>query len=269
MKNLMRLVVVALVAIAFGGTCMASSPAKNKSYNEDKTVEVRRNIGKISSIEVEAPVKVVYVQNSTPSLRLVGKKEYVDNIVVTQDGGELEFGAKDSKVYNGRNYNGSHKGNFDFSDFMVVAYVSSPSLSSVSVESAGAFESTTPMRMNDIKFDLEGAANVNISNLNCNRLKLEVEGAAVLNVNATAKNADLGFEGAVNANLTLSNTTRTNVNVEGVANVGIHFINGGTADCNVEGLGKLTLSGTLRNLRKEVSGMSHIYTSKLKFTDVK
>lgn len=267
MKNLMRLMVVAILAIVSYATCMASSPAKEKVGGQ--TVEVSREIGNINSMEIEAMVWVVYEQNATPSLRLVGRKEYVENIVVTQDGDKLEFTAKNNKLYDSKNAKGMGNGRMNFDDMLVVAYVSSKSLKSVSVSSAGAFESKTPMRMDDISFEMDGASKVNIGNLKCGRLDFDVSGAAVLTANATAKSANLVFEGAVNANMILSNTSRTDVDVEGVANVDIQFVNGGTADCNVEGLGSLRLSGTLRRLTKEVSSMSHIYTSKLKITDVK
>ncbi len=190
--------VVIALALAFAGAVGAWA-------QNDKVSEVRK-VDAFSSIEVVSVATIYFTQSDTYSLKIEGKEKYVKTTTTVVKDNCLVIGFKD-RDKQGRNRKEG-----------VTVYLSAPDLKDVEFSGVGSFNSNEPLKLGDVKFQVEGVGKVNVKDLTCNKLKVELEGVgkADIHVNCDYLSADIDGVGSV----TLSGTAgRADISKDGIGSV--------------------------------------------------
>lgn len=181
------------------GTLYAASNEKNENVSEVRKVEA------FSSIEVTSVATIYFTQSNTYSFKIEGLEEYVKTTTSVVKNGCLVIGVKEGDKNRNRK-----KG--------VTIYLSAPDLKEMEFTGVGSFNCDTPLKLDEVKFQVEGVGKVNVKDLTCRSLKVGLEGVgnADIRVNCDYLSANLDGVGHV----TLSGTAgKADISKDGVGGV--------------------------------------------------
>lgn len=191
-------ITLSCIFAAITGTLYAADNEKNENVSEVRKVEA------FSSIEVTSVATIYFTQSNTYSFKIEGLEKYVKTTTSVVKDGCLVIGFKNN---NERNRN---KG--------VTIYLSAPDLKEVEFTGVGSFNCDKPLKLDDVKFQVEGVGKVNVKDLKCRSLKVGLEGVgkADIHVNCDYLSAHLDGVGHV----TLSGTAgKADISKDGVGGV--------------------------------------------------
>lgn len=160
MKSLV--ITLSLLFAAVAGTVYAA--------NGDAKVSEVRKVSAFSSVEVASVATVYFTQSDTYSLKIEGKEKYVTTTSTEVKDDCLVIGFKDGDKKT-RNRNDG-----------VTIYLSAPDLKEVEFTGVGSFNCETPLKLDDVTFEVEGVGKLNIDDLTCNNLKVQLEGVGKANI---------------------------------------------------------------------------------------
>ncbi|MCD8092020.1 MAG: DUF2807 domain-containing protein [Bacteroides sp.] len=160
MKSLV--ITLSLLFAAVAGTVYAA--------NGDAKVSEVRKVSAFSSVEVTSVATVYFTQSDTYSLKIEGKEKYVTTTSTEVKDDCLVIGFKDGDKKT-RNRNDG-----------VTIYLSAPDLKEVEFTGVGSFNCETPLKLDDVTFEVEGVGKLNIDDLTCNNLKVQLEGVGKANI---------------------------------------------------------------------------------------
>lgn len=192
-------ITLSCIFAAITGTVYAAS-----NERDDKVSEVR-NVEAFSSIEVTSVATIYFTQSNTYSFKIEGQEKYVKTTTSEVKDGCLVIGFKNKNNENNRNKS-------------VTIYLSAPDLKKVEFTGVGSFNCDAPLKLDDVKFQVEGVGKVNVKDLTCHSLKVDLEGVgnADIHVNCDYLSAHLGGVGHV----TLSGTAgKADISKGGVGGV--------------------------------------------------
>ncbi|ADV44053.1 GIN domain-containing protein [Bacteroides helcogenes] len=188
-------IIIALL-LAFAGGALA----------QDAKVSEIRKVDNFSSIEVVSVATVYFTQSDTYSLKIEGKEKYVKTTTTSVSNGILTIGIKDGD----KEVRNRKEG--------VTIYLTAPDLKNVEFTGVGSFNCEKPLKLNAVKFQIEGVGKVNVKDLTCRTLKVELDGVgkAAINVDCDYLSADVDGVGSV----TLSGTAgKADISKDGIGRV--------------------------------------------------
>lgn len=158
-----------------------------KANTDDNNVSEVRKVEAFSSIEVTSVATVYFTQSDTYSLKIEGKEKYVKTTTTVVNDGRLVIGFKDGDKESRNRKEG------------VTIYLSAPDLKNLGFTGVGSFNCEKPLKLDDVKFQVEGVGKVNVKDLTCNTLRVGLEGVgkADINVNCDYLSANLDGVGSV------------------------------------------------------------------------
>lgn len=199
MKTL--LMTVSFLFAAMTGTKCASSDAGIK-------VSETRKVEAFSSIEVSTVANIYFTQSDTYSLKIEGKEKFVKQTKISVRNSVLSIDCeqnKDAKT----NRNNTKK---------VDVYITAPDLQKVNFSGVGSFNCNTPLKLNDVKFEVEGVGNVKVANLKCKTLSIDLEGVGNADIHVNCDRLKASVDGV--GHIVLSGTAGTaNISKDGVGSV--------------------------------------------------
>lgn len=270
MKTLRHLSVL-LLLLAVGGVCMACYSSKDLKAG-GKCVTVTRNVGYFSKVDASGSADIEFVQGKERAMRIVGPKQLVDNIVVEKKGETLYISHNSNSVTS-------------FFDSDVTLYIYSPDLTEVNLRGTVSFDVKGALDTDKLKVSVMGSGEADFGSIVCDAINFEVRGSGDISAkridtkNAVANvfgsgNLDFDFLKADNVQFTvsgsgdldamLSQVKTMQLNVVGSGDMDIKAQNCGVANCTSAGSGSITLSGTMRDVVKNVTGSGDIDTSNLR-----
>lgn len=270
MKTL-RLLSVLLLLLAVGGVCMACYSSKDLKAG-GKRVTVTRDVGYFSKVDASGSVDIEFVQGKEKAMRIVGSKQCVDNIVVEKKGETLYVSHKSNSV-------------ISFFDDDVTLYIYSPDLTEVNLRGSVSFDVKGALDTDNLKVSVMGSGEADFDSIVCDAVNFEVRGSgdigakridtknAVANVFGSgdldfdflkADNVQFAVSGSGDLDAMLSQVKTMQLNVVGSGDMDIKAQNCGVANCTAAGSGSITLSGTMRDVVKNVTGSGDIDTSNLR-----
>lgn len=270
MKTL-RLLSVLLLLLAVGGVCMACYSSKDLKAH-GKRVTVTRDVGYFSKVDASGSVDIEFVQGKEQAMRIVGSKLCVDNIVVEKKGETLYVSHKSNSVTS-------------FFDDDVTLYIYSPDLTEVNLRGSCSFDVKGALDTDNLKVSVMGSGEADFDSIVCDAINFEVRGSgdigakridtknAVANVFGSgdldfdflkADNVQFAVNGSGDLDAMLSQVKTMQLNVVGSGDMDIKAQNCGVANCTSAGSGSITLSGTMRDVVKNVTGSGDIDTSNLR-----
>lgn len=270
MKTL-RLLSVLLLLLAVGGVCMACYSSKDLKA-DGKRVTVTRDVGYFSKVDASGSADIEFVQGKERAMRIVGPKQFVDNIVVEKKGETLYISYKSNSV-------------ISFIDGDVTLYIYSPDLTEVNLRGSVSFDVKGALDTDNLKVSVMGSGEADFDSIVCDAINFEVRGSgdisakridtknAVANVFGSgdldfdflkADNVQFAVSGSGDLDAMLSQVKTMQLNVVGSGDMDIKAQNCGVANCTSTGSGSITLSGTMRDVVKNVTGSGDIDTSNLR-----
>lgn len=173
MKTL--LITLSLIFAATTGTVYAGD-------GDAKVSEVRK-VATFSSIDITSVATVYFTQSDTYSLKIEGKEKYVKATATTVKNGRLVIGFKD----NDRETRSRKDG--------VKIYLSAPDLKEMEFSGVGSFNCEKPVKLDNVKFLVEGVGKVNVADLTCHTLKVELEGVGKADINVRCDDLSVDVNG--------------------------------------------------------------------------
>lgn len=270
MKTLRHLSVLLLLLVV-GGVCMACYSSKDLNAH-GKRVTVTRDVGYFSKVDASGSVDIEFVQGKEQAMRIVGSKQFVDNIVVEKKGETLYVSHKSNSV-------------ISFFDADVTLYIYSPDLTEVNLRGSCSFDVKGALDTDNLKVSVMGSGEADFGSIVCDAINFEVRGSgdigakrvdtknAVANVFGSgdldfdflkADNVQFAVSGSGDLDAMLSQVKTMQLNVVGSGDMDIKAQNCGVANCTSAGSGSITLSGTMRDVVKNVTGSGDIDTSNLR-----
>ena len=270
MKTLRHLSVL-LLLLAVGGVCMACYSSKDLKA-DGKRVTVTRDVGYFSKVDASGSADIEFVQGKERAMRIVGPKQFVDNIVVEKKGETLYISHKSNSVTS-------------FFDDDVTLYIYSPDLTEVNLRGSVSFDVKGALDTDNLKVSVMGSGEADFGSIVCDAINFEVRGSgdisakridtknAVANVFGSgdldfdflkADNVQFAVSGSGDLDAMLSQVKTMQLNVVGSGDMDIKAQNCGVANCTSAGSGSITLSGTMRDVVKNVAGSGDIDTSNLR-----
>lgn len=172
--------------------------------NGDIKVSEIRRVEAFSSIEVTSVATIYFTQSNAYSLKIEGKEKYVNTTTTAVKNGCLVIGLEDGKKNNRKEG--------------VTIYLSAPDLKEVEFTGVGSFNCEKPLKLDNVKFAIEGVGKLNVKDLTCHKLSVKLEGVgkADIHVNCNYLSAKLDGVGHV----TLSGTAGyANISKDGIGGV--------------------------------------------------
>ncbi|WP_443925182.1 head GIN domain-containing protein [Prevotella sp.] len=270
MKTLRHLSVLLLLLVV-GGVCMACYSSKDLNAH-GKRVTVTRDVGYFSKVDASGSVDIEFVQGKEQAMRIEGPKQLVDNIVVEKKGETLYVSYKSNSV-------------ISFFDDDVTLYIYSPDLTEVNLRGSCSFDVKGALDTDNLKVSVMGSGEADFDSIVCDAINFEVRGSgdigakridtknAVANVFGSgdldfdflkADNVQFAVSGSGDLDAMLSQVKTMQLNVVGSGDMDIKAQNCGVANCTSAGSGSITLSGTMRDVVKNVTGSGDIDTSNLR-----
>ena len=159
-----------LMTISFLFAAMAGT--RCASYDKGNEVTEVRKVEAFSSIQVTAVASVYFTQGSAYSLKIQGKEKLVNKIKISVNNGLLSIDSE-------RDKNGNINGNNG-----VDIYITAPDLKSVDFTGVGSFNCKTPLKLNDVKFTVEGVGKLKVDDLKCKSLNVDLQGVGKADIHA-------------------------------------------------------------------------------------
>lgn len=191
-------ITLSLLFAAVAGTVYAA--------NGDAKVSEVRKVSAFSSVEITSVATVYFTQSDTYSLKIEGKEKYVTITSTEVKGDRLVIGFKNGDKQS-RNRNDG-----------VTIYLSAPSLKEVEFSGVGSFNCEKPLKLDDVKFEVEGVGKLNIADLTCNNLRVELEGVGKANIHVHCDYLSANLDGV--GHVTLSGEAgRADISKGGIGGV--------------------------------------------------
>ena len=196
MKTL--LITLTFLFVVIANTVYAAND-KNSEVSEVRKVEA------FSSTNMTSVATVHFIQSDTYSLKIEGKEEYVKNISSSVNNGCLVTGFKNKKENRSKKYG-------------VTIYLSAPDLKKVEFTGVGSFNCKTPLKLEDVKFAIEGVGNLNVKDLTCKSLTITLEGVGDADIHVDCDRLRASVEGV--GSVKLSGTAGiTDISKSGIGRV--------------------------------------------------
>ena len=203
---------------------LTKESVKGNGIITEKTFEV----GDFSRVELSVPADVTYTLSDTPSVLVRVDENLMEKITVSEENGLLTVKPTEKSFRNFKK---------------LEIRLSSSSLASLQCDGAVDFNCAGPVRSETFSLECNGAAEVEMENLDAKTVSFVVNGAGDIDVSlADADQVSLKISGAGDANLS-GKTREVQVEVNGAGDVDLSRLD-------------------YENLVKKVNGMGSVKTAK-------
>lgn len=231
----------------------------------DERISQKRDIdARVAKVQLGGVIDLHIKQGATPSLVLIGDKEQVAKVVITQNGDTLNIDSE-----------GTSKWHFGHSKkYNVRAELTVPNLKELASHGVGATQ-VQGFTGNELKLSLDGAGSVNVDSayknliarlggvgsmtlkpVNADQVDLKLRGAGHIDINGTSKvlRADLGGVGSLDAQNLVADAVE--LDMSGLGGAKVHAKN--SAKVKLSGMGSATVYGNPGTRSADAKGMGSI-----------
>lgn len=176
------------------------------AWAQNSKVSEVRKVDAFSSIEITSVATIYFTQSDTYSLKIEGKEKYVKitSTVVKDDCLIIGFKGGDKQSRNLKEG--------------VTIYLSAPDLKEMEFTGVGNFNCEKPLKLDNVKFQVEGVGKLNVKDLTCKSLKVNLEGVGSADINVDCDYLSASLDGV--GHVTLSGTAgKADISKSGVGGV--------------------------------------------------
>ena len=246
-----NLILCGVLAATVLSSCVYRSEVLGKRVVLDST----RKTDVFNKVTLFASCNVHYKQGDTCSVRVVGDKQLVKNLITQVINNELQIRMKP--------YKGDLMRLLNKTELNV--YVTSPDLLAVKVAGSGDFEATGTVDTDTMRIALTGSGDMDFANLICDRVEATLRGSGDVELkNVQADYTNLNLLGSGDMKVNLKNARNADASLTGSGDLKVGFDNCGIVNCKLLGSGDIELKGRIRQLNQNSTGSGDIETSGLK-----
>ena len=246
-----NLILCGVLAATVLSSCVYRSEVLGKRVVLDST----RKTDVFNKVTLFASCNVHYKQGDTCSVRVVGDKQLVKNLITQVINNELQIRMKP--------YKGDLMRLLNKTELNV--YVTSPDLLAVKVAGSGDFEATGTVDTDTMRIALTGSGDMDFANLICDRVEATLRSSGDVELkNVQADYANLNLLGSGDMKVNLKNARNADASLTGSGDLKVGFDNCGIVNCKLLGSGDIELKGRIRQLNQNSTGSGDIETSGLK-----
>ena len=246
-----NLILCGVLAATVLSSCVYRSEVLGKRVVLDST----RKTDVFNKVTLFASCNVHYKQGDTCSVRVVGDKQLVKNLITQVINNELQIRMKP--------YKGDLMRLLNKTELNV--YVTSPDLLAVKVAGSGDFEATGTVDTDTMRIALTGSGDMDFANLICDRIEATLRGSGDVELkNVQAGYANLNLLGSGDMKVILKIVRNTAVSLTGSGDLKVDFDGCGIVNSKLLGSGDIELKGRIKQLTQNTTGSGDIETSGLK-----
>ena len=246
-----NLILCGVLAATVLSSCVYRSEVLGKRVVLDST----RKTDVFNKVTLFASCNVHYKQGDTCSVRVVGDKQLVKNLITQVINNELQIRMKP--------YKGDLMRLLNKTELNV--YVTSPDLLAVKVAGSGDFDAPGTVDTDTMRIALTGSGDMDFANLICDRVEATLRGSGDVELkNVQADYANLNLLGSGDMKVNLKNARNADASLTGSGDLKVGFDNCGIVNCKLLGSGDIELKGRIRQLNQNSTGSGDIETSGLK-----
>lgn len=247
-----NLLIVAVAAMLLQ-SCMVRFNGKNSGATPAASAEEAMNTAVVEAakgftcIEACGSFDIYYMQDSVTSVKLKGDTASIRRTVVDCDGTTLKIYEADDKEFSS-----SH-------DYDVDIYITSPSLTGVSMHGSGDFTTKGAVTTSGMAIAVVGSGDIRFDGLNTGTLTASVAGSGNVTVNrAGAKTVEASISGSGDIRFNGVKTGKMTASVAGSGNIKVKHADIDKAECTVAGSGNITLNGRVGQCDRGVAGSGSV-----------
>ena len=229
---------------------------KDNTLFGEKYVTEWRSLKGFEELEISGSPTVHYNQADSFSVKVKGTESQVENIITEMNGKTLVI---------------RNKGKFGMfnlqlgEDDELAVYVTSPDLTSISLNGSGDFISRQRIDTDNMDVTLRGSGDIQVDDLICDRCHVELIGSGDIDLaSVEAQEASAVLIGSGDIDLCLQKVDDTRLSLKGSGDITVEFSKGcGSVDCDLRGSGDITLEGKVKKFSQYKSGSGDIDVDKL------
>lgn len=247
--NLLIVAVAAMLLqscmVRFNGKNSGATPAA--STEEAMTNAAGAAAKGFTRIEAYGSYDIYYMQDSATTVRLEGDTACIRRTVVKCDGTSLKIHeAADNKFFNDR-------------DNDVDIYITSPSLTGVSMYGSGDFTTKGAVTTSGMAIAVGGSGDIRFDGLNTGKLTVSVAGSGDVKVDrAGAKTVDASVAGSGDIGFNGVKTGKMTATIAGSGDIKVEHANIDKAECTVAGSGDIIINGRVGQCDRSVAGSGSV-----------
>lgn len=253
-----RYLLVAGILLAAGvvvTSCVSELRRLSTVGDDGPQMSESRQLKGFEEIEISGSPTVYYTQGEEFSVKVVGPKGYVDDILTEVKGNTLSV--------RNRGKIGIINIHRDYDDAAV--YVSSPDLTAVRVNGSGDFKSEQRVDTDKLLIVLRGSGDIDFKDIICDHCSTELTGSGDIDIERLeARTSMVTLIGSGDIEVNQWRVTDTDVALRGSGDIEVNFMEGcQRAKCQLTGSGDVRLSGQLGQYSGEKHGSGDINIDKL------
>lgn len=238
----------------FGILVLTSCACNGVQVNTGKPRQFSKSLAvtEFDRIQEEGSMDIVYIQDSSCSVRIVGPEDRVRNVTAKVSRGTLVLSEHDHhQVYVDL---------FSY-DRGLTAYISSPNLLGVGLSGSGDFSAKGKIDTDDLEIALKGSGDADFGEIICDRLQASLSGSGDLKISRLAAST-LFVDGSGSGDVSLGKVRswKVLVDLSGSGDASLALDHGGEVGVTLSGSGDLTLKGNWNHLQQRVTGSGEVNT---------
>lgn len=260
-----KIMTIALMCAMTMVTTISCSSEKVNGYLGSKKlsgeiVTQDRSVKGFDKIVIDGCPTVYYVQGTKTSVVVKADKALIKNIKTTANGSTLSISYEDDTNISSFVFGGS----IDMDDAMKI-YVTSPDITSVTLNGSGDFKSEKKVDTDNMDITLKGSGDIDFKSLICDNLSTTLVGSGDIDIKqADALKADMQLVGSGDMDINLANTKTTNIVLKGSGDIKIGFDNCNAVSSQLMGSGDITLKGDVKSLNRDEIGSGDCNVNQLR-----
>ncbi len=244
---------IAAVAAMLLQSCMVRFNGKNSgatpaaSTEEAMTNAAGAAAKGFTRIEAYGSYDIYYMQDSATAVRLEGDTACIRRTAVKCDGTTL-------KIYEaaGNDFFNDHDNDVDI-------YITSPSLTGVSMYGSGDFTTKGAVTTSGMAIAVGGSGDIRFDGLNTGKLTVSVAGSGDVKVDrAGAKTVDASVAGSGDIGFNGVKTGKMTATIAGSGDIKVEHANIDKAECTVAGSGDIIINGRVGQCDRSVAGSGSV-----------
>lgn len=255
-----NIILIALTLLALTTT----SCIRHASEVYGDTVTTTPVINNFSTVVVKGGnITVHYTQGKSVTAKITGPESRVSEISLTVDNGTLTVdGQGKGLIGNGRWLSiGSESSN---KLGAVDIYITSPTLTDVSMAGSGDFKCDQPITVDALNVLVAGAGDIDFSTIHARKLDVGLAGAGDISIkDVTDADLSIRVSGAGDIDFTATHSNKIELSLSGAGDMEGQLNDCGDVSITMAGAGEAELKGTARTLTKQLSGAADLDTKKL------
>ena len=212
------------------------------AYSSGEKIQEKKALIGVRKLQVDGVFNLILTQSDQESIEVEGPPELIEKLIIDQDGDLLKLETEKMRGFN------SNKGDFKIR-------ISLRELEELNYEGVGSIKTNGLFQVGDLKLMGNGVGNLDLE-LKAKTIDADFDMVGNITLRGQTNRAILKNDGVGNLKASQLIVENMKVTSSGIGNVEIHCE--GDLSLVVNGIGKVTYTGSPRIIKKEVNGIGKV-----------